>query len=252
MKIIQIKSFNDIIEKFTNEFNCGHFVFRGVCDRVNHKLIPSVGRINADMLCDLTIEDYEREILNRFKLRANAEVDIKPENDWEWLALAQHHGLPTRLLDWTTSPLISLYFATKPETDFQGMLKPLCENGGAIYVMHTCQYLDIEDCSPNPFEIHKHGIFYPKHVTKRISSQFGLFSIQPKPSEEFQTNFPKSEGNYITKLEFDSKVASEIQKSLYILGVRHESIFPDLDGFTHDLKVKFNVMQCHTIDRICF
>jgi FRG domain len=251
MEIVQINSFLEIIQKFTNEYNCGHFVFRGVCDRLHHKLIPSVGRINTNMLCGDSISDYETETLKRFKLRANAEVDSQPNNDWEWLALAQHHGLPTRLLDWTTSPLIALYFATKPETDFQGLLKPLCDNGGAIYAMHTCKYLDTEICAPSPFNYYKHGIFYPRHITKRISGQFGLFSIQPDPTKEFQDDFPNNEENNIYKIEFDKNVATEIQKSLYLLGVRHESIFPDLDGFTHDLKIKFNIMQCHTINSLC-
>ena len=252
MNIISTNSFAELIQKFTTEFSCGHYVFRGVCDSINHKLIPSIGRINTEMLCGLTIKEYETETLKRFKLRANAETSPQPKNDWEWLALAQHHGLPTRLLDWTTSPLIALYFATKPETNNYGSLKPLCENGGAVYAMHTCRYIDTELCAPFPFDYEKHGIFYPPHVTKRISGQFGLFSTQPDPSKEFQVGFPNDEGNSIYKIEFNSSVASEIQKSLYVLGVRHESIFPDLDGFTHDLKVKFNLMQCHTINSFCY
>lgn len=252
MNTIEINSFSEVIQKFLTDYNCGHFVYRGVCDRINDKLIPSVGRIDTSILCGLSIDKYEIETLSRFKMRANAEVTVQPKNDWEWLALAQHHGLPTRLLDWTSSPLIALYFATKPEIDYKGIIKPCRKNGGAVYAMHTCQYLDTENCAPSPFEYDKHGLFYPSHVTKRISGQYGLFSIQPDPTKEFQEGFPNNKGNSIYKLEFDSSVSTEIQKSLYILGVRHESIFPDLDGFTHDLKVKFNVMQCHTINSLCY
>ena len=251
MEIKKIESFKKAIELITEEYNCGHYVFRGICDVNNHTLIPSVGRLDKNMLCDISLADYERETLTRFKLRANSEVQPQPKNDWEWLALAQHHGLPTRLLDWTSSPLIALYFATVPQIDQKSLLKPCCENGGAIYVMHTCNYIDTS-CVESPLEYPEHGIFYPPHVTKRISGQFGLFSIQPNPDEEFEKSFPKNEGNQIVQVSFTKEVAHEIQRSLYILGIRHESIFPDLDGFTYDLKVKFNIMQCHTIGGICY
>lgn len=252
MDIIKIETFDELINIVTtNEFGCGHVIFRGVTDSINHKLIPSVGRIDESILCGLKIKDYERETLNRFKLRANSEITPQPVDEWEWLSLAQHHGLQTRLIDWTTSPLIALYFATKPDIQDDGKLNKCNLNGGALYALHTCNYLDTS-CLGSPIEFEQFGIFYPPHITKRITGQFGLFSIQPDPAKELQNIFTFDEGNWIKKIEFNSKVAEEIQKKLYLLGIRHETIFPDLDGFAFDLKVKFNVASCHTVKNLCF
>ncbi len=250
IKIINAKSFLEIIQVLlSDELNCGHVVFRGIADKKNHKLIPSFGRIKEEAT-GFDLKQYEFETLARFILRANADVNPKPHNDWEWLALAQHHGLPTRLLDWTSSPLIALYLSTKPSLKPDGTIENCNENGGTIYCMHTCNYINT-DVEANPFSYEHHGLFYPMHVTKRISGQCGLFSIQPDPSKEFHVGFPFSEANSLIRIQFSKKVSSEIQKKLYLLGIRHESIFPDLDGFTYDLIVKFNLTSCHAIDKLC-
>ena len=243
-------SFRDLIDKLLTGYSCGHVVFRGVQDKTNHKLISSLGRTDTTLTCGLSIQQFEEETFSRFKLRARPQLEFDPKNDWEWLALAQHHGLPTRLLDWTTSPLIAAYFATKPEIGANGKLINCNTNGGAIFAMHTCNYIDIsEDYSP--FSYPTHGLFYPPHLTERISGQFGVFSIQPDPIKEFQEDFFTNNGNWIHKIEFSQQTAEEIQKCLYLLGIRHESVFPDLDGFTYDLRVRFNVTECHTINRLC-
>ena len=68
METIKIDSLEKFIELVTTgEFGCGHVVFRGVTDTKNHKLIPSLGRIDETILCGLSIAEYERETLNRFK-----------------------------------------------------------------------------------------------------------------------------------------------------------------------------------------
>lgn len=199
IKEVNIESFEQFVESITTgDFTCGHVVYRGVTDAVNHKLVPSVGRLNEDLLCGLNLREYENETLNRFKLRVGPDLSYTPKNDWEWLSLAQHHGLPTRLLDWTSSPLMALYFATLPKTEQDGSLKEIESESVAVYAMHTCSYLET-DCSYTPLMYDGFGLFYPPHMTGRISGQYGLFSVQARPKEELQLQVGDGEGNWIVK-----------------------------------------------------
>src|ERR1044071_2900994 len=101
MDIISITSFTELISVLQRpEYCCGHVVYRGVKNRVHHKLIPSVGRIADYQKAPVTeLADHERHLLKLFRHRAYGEMSKIPHNDWIWLALAQHHGLPTRLID---------------------------------------------------------------------------------------------------------------------------------------------------------
>lgn len=243
METIHVSSFIEFIERVTDSYNCGHWVYRGVCDKTKHKLIPSVGRMTKFQDEEYDFRQNEEELLNKFKLRSYGQLKHHPKNDWEWLTLAQHHGLPTRLLDWSSSPLVAAYFATKPAFDSSGKLMPCCKNGGAIYAVHFCEYIDTED-TKNPLDCSEHGFFYPPHISERVSGQSGLFSIQPDPTKEFQKGFEKT-NEEIEKIVFSSEVAKEIQDALYFLGVRQGNLFPDLDGFALDLKTQFGITECH-------
>ncbi|MFC5272088.1 FRG domain-containing protein [Adhaeribacter terreus] len=245
MDIIEINSFLELVERVTKSYNCGHWVFRGVPDGQNHKLIPSVGRLKKFKEDYIDFRLNEEELLNKFKLRSFGQLKHHPNDNWEWLTLAQHHGLPTRLLDWTTSPLVAAFFSTKPEFEGDGELKECCLNGGAIYAIHFCEYIDTDDF-PNPFEYKQHGFFYPPHISERVSGQSGLFSVQPDPTEEFQIGYEKQfELEIIEKIIFSQEVAKEIRQALYFLGIRQGNLFPDLDGFASDLKSQIVLADCH-------
>ena len=243
METIEIHSFEDLITRLLNQAEVeGHIIYRGVKDGKAATLIPSVGRLTKYLNTPLTdLVAHEKNLLNLFRHRSYGEMTKIPHNDWIWLALAQHHGLSTRLLDWTYSPLVAAFFATEPELDHFGAFTSLPENGGAIYVLHDIEFIDAYTSEESPFEIKKHKIVFSPVVTNRIAGQGGLFTIQPDPREEFQVGFEKSGHSscWIKKLVFTKEVATQIQKALYVLGVRKGSIFPDLDGFAADTNIRF-------------
>ncbi len=246
MRKEKINSFLEFIKIVTEQNSCGHYIYRGVSDSINHTLKSTIGR--GETRFDLTT--YEQEILEQFKRRSYSTIIKEPKNNWEWLAIAQHHGLPTRLLDWTLSPLIAAYFATKPEiNNLTGLINDCCDSGSAIYSLHCCEYIDIEK-DTDPFKYEGIGIFYPPQVSNRITGQSGIFSISSKPTNEFSIEYDKRFPDDIIKYEFNKNVSKEIQRGLYFLGVREDSIFPDLDGFTRSIKASMAMSDCHLKENI--
>jgi len=249
MQTLEVLSFLELIQ-ILNMDQCGHVVYRGVIDQIEHKLIPSVGRLEAYKNTSLAeLQKHEKHILTLFKHRSYGDLPKVPANDWIWLALAQHHGLPTRLLDWSYSPLVAAYFATEPKLRHDGTLLPPNSNGGAVYIFHDCDFVDGYGDSRSPIGFADHKIVYSPIVTNRIAGQGGLFTIHSDPRVEFQLPFEHNDGNqaqWIKKIVFKPEVATEIQRSLYHMGIRKGSIYPDLDGYSSDINSRFQFGGCHT------
>ena len=93
-----------------------NWIFRGVSDQ-NYELRPKIGRPETRTKGKGYLLEHEKWLLDEFQRMAPVYLLLgsQPKTSWEWLALAQHHGLPSRLLDWSFNPLVAAYFAVERE-----------------------------------------------------------------------------------------------------------------------------------------
>lgn len=110
----------------------GAYLFRGHAN-VDWELEPAIDRSDfSNLEGKLERETHERLAFIEFKRLALPHLHLRPANDWEFLALARHHGAPTRLLDWTENALAALFFAVEPISHTDGAVLHLFgKRGGA-------------------------------------------------------------------------------------------------------------------------
>lgn len=136
MQEITVSSVPEFVECLGDLNRGRRALYRG--QRRDFQLLPKIARISTT----LPVLEAEQAMLNNFKLLSVPYLKERLENDWEWLAIMQHHGLATRLLDWSVIPLAALWFTVS---------KPPAENRhGVIWLFYphaedyisTCQYED--------------------------------------------------------------------------------------------------------------
>jgi hypothetical protein len=113
LNIISINSVETLITELKSNGNIPeNTLFRG--QEEDWDLVPKISRI---VFREKDYRKTELKMLNDFKRFSLPYLKTIPKNDWDWLALAQHHGMATRLLDWTTNPLAALWFTVKKPTN---------------------------------------------------------------------------------------------------------------------------------------
>lgn len=193
------------------------WVFRGQLD-VAWDPSPQIDRLEYQSYRDRykwSRDKHERWLLEEFKKGARPHALPLPQDQWEWLALAQHHGLATRLLDWTSNPLGALYFACERPDSAADSVVWCYHHGGAI-------------ASPgsDPFAAKAITAYWPPHVTQRITVQGGCFSAHPAASKNARVQWPGD----LLQVVVPSAERRRMRHELTQLGISRSTLFPDLDG----------------------
>lgn len=216
MKEITVNSFRKFDEKIDRLKQSA--LCRGVSKSV-YELIPSLFR--NQIVPDIDIDLRESNMMWLFKSHAIAHLQKPPKSELEWLTIAQHHGLPTRLLDWSLSPLVACFFA-------------VCSNmneDGAVYVYDIGKFKKIEDIDIKTLN----GIvaFFPPHTTKRVTAQSGMFTVHP-------TSQKKLENDNISKIIIPYKIKRKMLDKLVKFGIHNATLFPDLEGLARYIRYHNN------------
>jgi hypothetical protein len=244
---------NQFLKRFRSDF-----VFRGVSS-VDYDLRTSLQRLVGDgsglKRLDSNPAKLERAILRNF--RKYAHRDASPgDSTWNWLAVAQHHGLPTRLLDWTISPYVGVYFATDEVDkhhldgavycfDFgkakeylpKSVLDILREEHAFLFdvpiLMKLAPGLSEFDAitSSEPFPL----VFEPPALDDRIVNQAGLFSIMSSPTARLDEWF-EAHPDVFRRIIIPAKRKPEFRDKLDMMNLTERVIYGGLDGLSKWLK----------------
>ena len=225
-----------------------NFVYRGV-PRVTHTLDTSLQTGGH--------ESHERHLLTSFRKYALRSA-VHGDWVWNWLSLAKHHGLPTRLLDWTYSPYVALHFATadvhhgdedaavwcvdnrRTNELLPAPLKRILKEDDAN--IFTTEMLNRVATTLNDFDgLAKRDFllfFEPPSLDERIVNQFALFSLPSSAWMSFEDFLTRREGMY-RRIIIPAALKWEVRDKLDQANITERVLFPGLDGLSQWLKRYF-------------
>jgi hypothetical protein len=217
------------------------YAYRG-CSDATADLDSGLLRLGGD-------SELERQLMRAFRKYA-AQDAVPHDTDWDWLALGQHHGLPTRLLDWTYSPYVALHFATQNtlKYDRDGAVwcidytrahellperfRSVLEAEGAN-VFTTELLADAAPCLRDLERADEDFVLFvePPSFDARIVNQYALFSVVSRPAARL-TDWVDRHEALAFRLLIPARLKWEVRDKLDQANVTERVLFPGLDGIS--------------------
>lgn len=254
IETIHVTTWDDLHgEVFRDSWNAeigrfrSNWLFRGVSSS-DYELRTSLMRLGGPYW------RLENHLLRNFRKYAHRQT-VPFDDDWNWLALGQHHGLPTRLLDWTYSPYVAMHFATHilDEFDRDGavfmvnfmeahrrlpaeLVEILKDDGSLVFTTEllsryalTLREFDAKAVRSGlePFVL----FFEPPSLDERITNQFAVFSMM-SDSRIGLSQWLTNERSVCRRLVIDKALKWEIRDKLDQANVTERVLFPGLDGLS--------------------
>lgn len=238
-------SWNENLGRFRSRF-----AFRGLSN-ADYELETTLVRLGGDFAA------LEPHLLRNFRKYARRNV-VEQDSIWHWLSVAQHYGLPTRLLDWTYSPYVALHFATanleKVHLDGviwgidyskthqqlpQRLQDQLAEEGANVFTVRM-----LTESLPSLPAFSQLGgdypiFFEPPSIDERISNQFALFSVMPEASGVL-SRWLRKHPSFWRRIIIPAEMKWEIRDKLDQANITERVLFPGLDGLSSWLKRQYS------------
>lgn len=216
-KDITVSSFEQLAELVQPYRKDGGWIFRGV-RQSNYELIPKIGRSGSRKALsggkDIGFDRAAETIMIRHFVRAAGPyLKQLPASQLDWLALAQHHGMFTRLLDWSESLFVAAYFAVEDARNRD--LPPMIYGVKDVPLVPLTLPDDLD-------ELDEVMMYYPPHISPRIPAQTGLFTVHRNPDKAFN---PQN----LVRIEIGGGPLT-MKLNLNKCGIHKASLFPDIDG----------------------
>jgi hypothetical protein len=237
-----LDEFFEKIKEAETELNTDVYWYRGH-SQTSYKLTPTLFR--------LTDEVNESEVFYDYKMYSSS-LNKATKSNWDILFDMQHFGLPTRLLDWTSSIGAALFFALKdtPESPCIWICSPydICDSSTGKYAIYDASTIG-DSPAPHSINLGVHHLITNKsnivtpfpvigaHGNVRITAQRGMFTVHGSSKEPLEVLCPSA----IKRVDIPLALVDKLKSYLDRLGIDDFSMFPDQYGLADFLKKKYKM-----------